>query len=159
MTSTVRLTGRVTSPRLRALVQTSLPSLSLVIFNNFLPFFLDYLSHFQGLQARSWIEYSLLKKYHISILFTTLFVFITASSYRLLQYLSGSPTKLLDKLAAILPLARNFFVSYVMLAGIALMPLQLLELPTVIPRVIWKTLFTRTPRGVPRSSCSHEKQH
>ncbi|KAM0746908.1 DUF221-domain-containing protein [Meredithblackwellia eburnea MCA 4105] len=133
------------SPRLAAFVQTSLPSLAMVMFNNFLPFFLEALSVFQGLQARSWIEYSLLKKYHISILFTTLFVFITSSTYTLLTDISESPAKVLDKLATTLPYARNFFVSYVMLSGIAIMPLQLLELAVVIPRFFYK-MFVTTPR-------------
>jgi calcium permeable stress-gated cation channel len=73
----------------------------------------------------------------------------------------------LDKLATTLPGARNFFVSYVMLsgsslsalrrpnrfadhsriAGLAMMPLQLLELATVIPRAFFKVFYTRTPRG------------
>ncbi|GAA5968552.1 hypothetical protein JCM11641_007678 [Rhodosporidiobolus odoratus] len=134
------------SPRLRGFITTSLPSLALVAFNNFLPMFLEALSVFQGLQARSWIELSQLKKYHISLLFTTLFVFITSSTYSLLQEISESPAKVLDKLATTLPGARNFFVSYVMLAGVALMPLQLLEVATVIPRAFYQLFFTRTPR-------------
>ncbi|KAK4703754.1 calcium permeable stress-gated cation channel, partial [Phenoliferia sp. Uapishka_3] len=154
------------SPRLQAFVQTSLPSLAMVSFNNFLPFFLEggsafsffnedqvafsdiafaALSVFQGLPARSWIEYSLLKKYHISILFTTLFVFITSSTYSLLSELSESPASVLNKLATTLPGARNFFVSYVMLSGLAIMPLQLLELAVVIPRFFY-AIFARTPR-------------
>ncbi|GAA6009728.1 hypothetical protein JCM10207_004170 [Rhodosporidiobolus poonsookiae] len=134
------------SPRLRGFVQTSLPSLALVAFNNFLPMFLEALSIFQGLQARSWIELSQLKKYHISLLFTTLFVFVTSSTYSLLQDISESPAKVLDKLATALPGARNFFVSYVMLAGLAIAPLQLLELATVIPRLFFQLFMTRTPR-------------
>lgn len=51
------------SPLLRTLVQNSLPSVVLIGFNNALPFFLEALSIFQGLQSRSEIEYSLLKKY------------------------------------------------------------------------------------------------
>ncbi|KAL8280604.1 hypothetical protein RQP46_006927 [Phenoliferia psychrophenolica] len=133
------------TPRLQAFVQTSLPSLAMVAFNNFLPFFLEALSVFQGLPARSWIEYSLLKKYHISILFTTLFVFITSSTFTLLSDLSESPAGVLTKLATALPGARNFFVSYVMLSGLATMPLQLLELAVVIPRFFY-SMFARTPR-------------
>lgn len=53
----------------------------MVAFNNILPMFLEALSVWQGLPARSWIELSQLKKYHISLLFTTLFVFV-----RLLPY-------------------------------------------------------------------------
>ncbi|KAI5477633.1 DUF221 domain containing membrane protein [Pseudohyphozyma bogoriensis] len=134
------------SPRLRGFVQTSLPSLAMVAFNNFLPFFLETLSVFQGLSARSWVEYSLMKKYHLSILFTTLFVFITSSTYSLLQEISESPAGVLTKLATTLPGARNFFVSYVMLSGLAIMPLQLLELAVIIPRFFFKLFITRTPR-------------
>ncbi|GAA5902674.1 hypothetical protein JCM6882_004039 [Rhodosporidiobolus microsporus] len=134
------------SPRLRGFVQTSLPSLAMVAFNNFVPIFLETLSVFQGLQARSWIELAQLKKYHISLLFTTLFVFVTSSTYTLLQDISESPAKVLDKLAQTLPKGASFFVSYVMLAGLALLPLQLLELATVIPRAFFQMFMTRTPR-------------
>ncbi|GAA5866760.1 hypothetical protein JCM1840_004257 [Sporobolomyces johnsonii] len=134
------------SPRLRGFVQTSLPSLALVAFNNFLPFFLEALSIFQGLQARSWIELSQLKKYHISLILTTLFVFISASTYQLLRDISESPAKVLDKLATTLPGTRNFMIAYVMLSGLGLMPLQLLELGSVIPRGFFQMFLTRTPR-------------
>ena len=40
------------------------------------------------------------------------------STWSLLQELSESPQKVLDKLASSLPFARNFFVSYVMLSGL-----------------------------------------
>ncbi|SCZ96759.1 BZ3500_MvSof-1268-A1-R1_Chr4-1g06692 [Microbotryum saponariae] len=134
------------SPRLRGFVQTSLPSLAMVSFNNLLPLFLGELSVLSGLSARSWIEYSTLKKYHVSLLFTTLFVFITSSTYSLLQGISESPARALDKLATTLPGARNFFVSYVMLAGLALMPLQLLELAMILLRGWTKLFWTKTPR-------------
>ncbi|GAA5863074.1 hypothetical protein JCM8547_002789 [Rhodosporidiobolus lusitaniae] len=136
------------SPRLRSLIQTSLPSLAIVAFNNLLPMFLEWLSVFSGLQARSWIELSQLKKYHISLLFTTLFVVVTASTYQLLRDISDSPAAVVDKLATALqqPNARNFFVSYVMFAGLGIMPLQLLELATVFPRAFFQLFLTRTPR-------------
>lgn len=78
---------------------------------------------------------------------------------------------MLDKIASSLPFAKNFFVSYVMLSGslviaakftskhdllrlcirlrigLAIMPLQLLELAVIIPRVFYKVFLTRTPRG------------
>ncbi|GAA5948371.1 hypothetical protein JCM3765_001391 [Sporobolomyces pararoseus] len=134
------------SPQLRGVVQTTLPSLALVIFNNLLPFFLEALSIFQGLQARSWIELSQLKKYHVSLVLTTLLVPISASTYQLLQDISQSPAKFLDKLTDTLPKTRNFAVAYVMLSGLGLMPLQLLELGTVIPRYFFQTFLTKTPR-------------
>lgn len=72
---------------------------------------------------------------------------ITTSTYTLLKDISESPAKVLDKLADTLPKSRYFFVSYVMLAGLAFLPLQLLELGTVIPRVFCQVFLTKTPRG------------
>lgn len=52
-------------PFVQGLIQTSLPSLALIGFNALLPYLLEGYSIFQGLQAKSWIEYSLLKKYYL----------------------------------------------------------------------------------------------
>lgn len=48
---------------LRAFVQHSLPSAAVIILNALLPFLLEYLAYFEGLPARSWIEYSIMKRY------------------------------------------------------------------------------------------------
>lgn len=48
--------------QIRAIVQNSLPSISLITLNALLPFLLEGLTYIQGYPARSWIEYSLLKK-------------------------------------------------------------------------------------------------
>jgi hypothetical protein len=57
-------------PAIGALVQNSLPSLAFIGFNALLPYILEALCYFQGLRAKSWIEYSLLKKYYIFLLIT-----------------------------------------------------------------------------------------
>jgi hypothetical protein len=57
-------------PAVGALVQNSLPSLAFVGFNALLPYILEALCYFQGLQAKSWIEYSLMKKYYLFLLIT-----------------------------------------------------------------------------------------
>lgn len=46
---------------------------------------------------------------------------VTSSTYTLLQDISESPAKVLDKLAQTLPKGASFFVSYVMLAGSTLL--------------------------------------
>ena len=43
---------------------------------------------------------------------------------------------------------RYFFISYVILQGLGIMPLQLLNLGVVIPRIFMLMFFTRTPRGL-----------
>lgn len=57
-------------PQIRALVQNSLPSLALIAFNALLPYLLEGLCVFQGLRAKSWVEYSLMKKYWFFLLIT-----------------------------------------------------------------------------------------
>ncbi|KAG9092916.1 hypothetical protein FRC07_011565, partial [Ceratobasidium sp. 392] len=47
--------------RIQAIVQNSLPSLSVTALNSLLPFLLEALSYLQGNKARSWAEYALLK--------------------------------------------------------------------------------------------------
>lgn len=132
-----------------AIVQNSLPSVAVIALNACLPFLLEGLTYMQGYRARSWIEYSLMKKYFIFLLTNVVFIFLFASTYwQLVRDLANSPAKIPEKLAAALQRgnARHFFVSYVILQGIGLMPLQLLNLGVVIPRLFFRMFVTRTPR-------------
>ncbi|CCA67384.1 hypothetical protein PIIN_01215 [Serendipita indica DSM 11827] len=127
----------------QALVQNSLPSVAMTGLNAALPFLLEGLSYVQGLQARSWIEYFLF------LLINVVFIFLLASTYwQLVRDLANSPAKIPTKLAAALSMgrARSFFMSYVILQALGVMPLQLLNLGIVIPRFIFIAFFTRTPR-------------
>ncbi|KAG8813472.1 hypothetical protein FRC17_001557 [Serendipita sp. 399] len=134
---------------IQAIVQTSLPSVAMTLLNALLPFLLEGLSYIQGLQARSWIEYSLLKKYFLFLLVNVVFIFLLASTYwQLVRDLANSPAKIPAKLAAALSMgrARSFFMCYVILQALGTMPLQLLNLGIIFPRFFYIALFTRTPR-------------
>ncbi len=136
-----------TDERLRALVQNNLPSLVVIGFNALLPLVLEYSSYLQGLKARSLVEYSLLKKYYLFLMVSVVFIFLIATTaWGVLQELAENPMRVIDKFAASLPKARFFSLSYVILQGIALQPLQLLQLPTLILRGFYRLLLTRTPR-------------
>ncbi|OSD04375.1 DUF221-domain-containing protein [Trametes coccinea BRFM310] len=135
--------------RLAAIVQNSLPSVAMITLNATLPFLLEALTLIQALPARSWIEYSIMKKYFLFLLINVVFIFLVASTYwQLVRDLASSPAKGIEKLADALAAgkARHFFVSYVILQGIGLMPLQLLNLGIIIPRMIYRLFITRTPR-------------
>ncbi|TFK68047.1 DUF221-domain-containing protein [Pluteus cervinus] len=135
--------------RIRALVQNSLPSLAMITLNAILPFFLEALTYVQGYRARSWVEYSLLKKYFLFLLINVVFIFLLATTYwQLIRDLANSPAKVPEKLAIALQAgrARNFFLSYAILQALGIMPLQLLNLGIVIPRVFYRMFLTRTPR-------------
>ena len=129
------------------LVQNSLPSLAIIGFNGLLPFALDWLSILQGLRSRSEIEYALLVKYHFFLLINTFFLIVAVSTWDLARDLADQPMKFINKLALSLPGARNFFLSYVLLQGLGIMPLQLVQLAVILPRWFYRIFFTRTPRG------------
>ncbi len=136
-----------TDQRLRALVQNNLPSLVVIGFNALLPLVLEYSSYLQGLKARSLVEYSLLKKYYLFLMVSVVFIFLIATTaWGVLQELAENPMRVIDKFAASLPKARFFSLSYVILQGLALQPLQLLQLPTLILRGFYRLFLTRTPR-------------
>jgi hypothetical protein len=88
-----------------------------------------------------------MRKYHFFLLLSVFFVFIAVSTWALAKDLANEPMKLINKLALSLPGARNFFISYVILQGIGIMPLQLVQLAVIIPRWIYRVFLTRTPRG------------
>lgn len=138
---------RPNSPRIQVLVQNSLPSLALIGFNNLLPFILDWLSILQGISSRSEIEYSLLRKYHFFLVVNVFFLVVTVSTVDLAKDLANEPISFISKMALSLPGARNFFQSYVILAGIGIMPLQLVQLAVIIPRWFYRIFYTKTPRG------------
>ncbi|KAF7977536.1 hypothetical protein HWV62_3310 [Athelia sp. TMB] len=121
--------------KIRAIVQNSLPSVVMITMNSLVPFMLEGKS--QGFQ------------YHLFLLFNVVFVFLLASTYwQLIRDLANSPAKIPEKLAEALyqGRARHFFLSYVILQGLGIMPVQLLNLGTIIPRIIMRMFFTRTPR-------------
>ncbi|KAF9004659.1 hypothetical protein BDQ17DRAFT_1399513 [Cyathus striatus] len=135
--------------QVRAIVQNSLPSIAMISLNAFLPFMLEGLTYLQGYRARSWVEYSLLKKYFLFLLINVVFIFLLATTYwQLVRDLANSPAKVPEKLAIALYAgkARHFFLSYVILQGLGIMPLQLLNLGVIIPRFFMRLFFTRTPR-------------
>ncbi|KAG0149197.1 hypothetical protein CROQUDRAFT_654026 [Cronartium quercuum f. sp. fusiforme G11] len=122
---------------IKALIQNSLPTLAIIGFNAILPSLLDWLCTFQGFKSRSAIEYSLLRKYHLFLLVTVLFIFVAVSTVSLLRDLRDNPGGVVDKLARSLPGARYFFISYLILQSLAILPLQLLSLPNFLFRLIF----------------------
>ena len=129
------------NPQVGTIIQNSLPSVAVITLNACLPFLLEGahvqflpeamrdcyvplgLTYIQGYRARSWIEYSLLKKYahtwifgissismltassryFLFLLINVVFIFLFASTYwQLVRDLANSPAKIPEKLAAAL---------------------------------------------------------
>jgi len=135
--------------RLRAFVQHSIPSAAVIGLNALLPFILELLAYFEGLPARSWIEYSIMKRYFLFLLINVIFIFLLVSNYfQVARDLYEAPGKIPEKIAAALNkgVAKNYFVSYVMLQAFGIVPLQLLNLGVIIPRLFYRMFITRSPR-------------
>ncbi|ORX34475.1 hypothetical protein BD324DRAFT_636070 [Kockovaella imperatae] len=137
------------SPRLEALVQNSLPSVSIITFNGLLPFLLGWLSYEEGWKSRSAIEYSLLRKYHFFLLVTIVFIFLLTSTFwALVRNLANSPAQIPEKLAKALSTSnvKPFMISYVILQSMGLMPLQLLNLGPLFSLGWARLTSVKTPR-------------
>ncbi len=133
-------------PRLGALIMNFLPTILVVSFNALLPMVFEWTAYYQGIPARSRVEYSVLKKYYLFLVVSVVFIFlITSTAWEVLTDVANNPMSVLQKLSQALPGARNFSLSYIVLQSLGLVPLQLLQLPTVILRG-WQRIFTRTPR-------------
>ncbi|KAI3616372.1 membrane protein [Moniliophthora roreri] len=137
--------------KIQAIVQNSLPSVGMITLNALLPFFLEgKLPMFPMRRIIvSWVEYSLMKKYHLFLLVNVVFIFLVVSTYwALVRDLANFPAKIPEKLAKALQSgkARNFFLSYAILQGLGIMPLQLLNLGVLIPQFLLRMFYTRTPR-------------
>ncbi|KAG8891448.1 hypothetical protein FRC01_014695, partial [Tulasnella sp. 417] len=134
---------------IRSLVQTFLPSLAVITLNATLPFLLEAFCYIEGQRARSWVENSLLKKYFLFLLINVVFIFLLASTYwNLLRDLANSPATVPQKLAIALQRgsAKHFFLNYVVLQAFGIMPLQLLNLGVVLPKMFYRMFLIRTPR-------------
>lgn len=132
--------------RLNAFVRSSLPTLLLISINGLVPIAMQYSTYFQRIRSRSRIDHSVLNKYYLYLLFSVVFVFAFSNVLSSLQELAKNPASLLDKLANSLPGARNVSLSYVIFQGLALQPFQLIQLPTVLLRQIWRLFVVNTPR-------------
>ncbi len=117
--------GRIidSNEQIRAIVQNMLPSIAIILLNALAPFAFEgtfgiykknlpddsypALTYYQGYKSRSWIEYSLLRKYFLFLLVNVVFIFLLASTYwQLIRDLAESPAKVPEKLAEALQQGR-----------------------------------------------------
>ncbi|PWN31193.1 DUF221-domain-containing protein, partial [Meira miltonrushii] len=103
-------------------------------------------AYLQGIKARSLIEMSVLKRYHLFLMISVIFIcLITSTALGVLTDLAGNPMRIIDKLAQSLPQVRHFSLSYVVFQSLAIIPLQLLQLPVTLGRAFGR-LTVKTPR-------------
>ncbi|KAG0341801.1 hypothetical protein BG000_007984 [Podila horticola] len=147
------------SPIIKSLIQGFLPTVGVTIFLAVVPKILEALSERQGIQAHSEVARSIYNKYFTFILFNVFLVFTVVGTWaQSINKVYHNIGELALVLAQSLPRVAPFFVNYVILKGIGLLPLQLLQIGEVIEQTA-KGFLSKTPRDYAESRAPPELKY
>ncbi|KAG5938967.1 hypothetical protein E4U53_007919 [Claviceps sorghi] len=136
-------------PIVRSFFQNTAPTLVVSLLNASVPYLYDWLSNHQGMISQGDVELSVISKNFFFTFFNTFFVFaVSKTGFEFWSVLRRflKDTSLIPKLIAqdVENLAR-FYISFIILQGVGLMPFKLLEIGSVFLSPICRWLST-TPR-------------
>ncbi|KAG0039383.1 hypothetical protein BGZ82_008483 [Podila clonocystis] len=147
------------SPIIKSLIQGFLPTIGVTIFLAVVPKILEALSERQGIQAHSEVARSIYNKYFTFILFNVFLVFTVVGTWaQSVNKVYHNIGELALILAQSLPRVAPFFVNYVILKGIGLLPLQLLQIGEVIEQTA-KGFLSKSPRDYAESRAPPELKY
>ncbi|KAJ2730213.1 hypothetical protein H4S00_000010 [Coemansia sp. D1744] len=131
---------------LKSLFQYTTPTFMLSLMNSCVPYILSWLAQLEGVQSRSAIQASVVRRYYLFLLSNVLLIF-TLSRAVLADYSKWieNPALIPRLLATRLPTAAPFFLDYVILYALAYYPLQLLQFGS-ISLAMFRRMLCRTPR-------------
>jgi hypothetical protein len=134
---------------LRSLVQTGLPTLVVSLLNIAVPFLYDYLANMQGMISQADVEVSVVSKNFFFTFFNVFLVltaFGTASKFWVeLQDSLKDTTRLASNLAGAVKILAEFYINFILLQGVGLLPFRLLEFGSVSLYPILR-MGAKTPR-------------
>ncbi|KAK2612735.1 hypothetical protein QQS21_001186 [Conoideocrella luteorostrata] len=134
---------------IKSLVQNSGPTLVVSLLNVSVPYLYDWLSNRQGMVSQGDVELSLISKNFFFTFFNTFFVFaVSKTGFQFYSVLRRflKDTSLIPKLIAEdVENLSTFYISFIILQGIGLMPFRILEVGSVILSPIYRWQST-TPR-------------
>jgi hypothetical protein len=134
---------------LKALVQTGLPTLVVSLLNIAVPFLYDYLANIQGTISQGDVELSVISKNFFFTFFNVFLVltaFGTASKFwGELQDSLKDTTRLAYNLARAVKGLAVFYINFILLQGVGLLPFRLLEFGSVSLYPIM-LMSAKTPR-------------
>ncbi|CZT09922.1 hypothetical protein WAI453_007110 [Rhynchosporium graminicola] len=134
---------------IKALVQTGLPTLVVSLLNIAVPFLYDYLANYQGMISQGDVELSVISKNFFFTFFNVFLVFTafgTASKFwPMLQESLKDTTKIAYKLAGSVQAFAIFYVNFILLQAVGLLPFRLLEFGSVALYPIMR-MGSKTPR-------------
>ena len=136
-------------PVVTGIIGGILPPVLLAVLMALLPIILRLLARFEGIPKHTDIELSLMTRYFIfqvihSFLIVSLASGIIAALPELVNDLSSAPTLL----ARNLPLASNFFLTFIILQGLTVTASSLLTLVPLIIYYVKLILLGSTPRSI-----------
>ncbi|KAJ3495985.1 hypothetical protein NLG97_g2997 [Lecanicillium saksenae] len=134
---------------LKSLIQTGGPTLVVSLLNIAVPYVYDFLANHQGMISQGDVELSVISKNFFFTFFNTFFVFAVSKTgldfYSSLQGLLRDTSKIPAIIATDVENLSQFYISFIMLQGIGLMPFRILEVGSVILYPIYRFLAV-TPR-------------
>ncbi|RKK18503.1 Calcium permeable stress-gated cation channel 1 [Fusarium oxysporum f. sp. cepae] len=132
-----------------SLVQNGLPALVVSLLNVAVPYLYDFLSNHQGMISQGDVELSVISKNYFFTFFNTFFVFAVSLSginfWSRLQDFAKDTSKMPRAIAGDVEKLSIFYICFIMLQGIGLMPFRILEAGSVFlyPFLRW---LSKTPR-------------
>ncbi|KAF4589728.1 Calcium permeable stress-gated cation channel 1 [Ophiocordyceps camponoti-floridani] len=136
-------------PIIYSLLQNGLPTLVVSLLNVAVPYLYDWLSNHQGMMSQGDVELSVISKNFFFTFFNTFFVFAISRTgfdfWSVLQKLLKDTSKIPAAIAADVEDLSIFYINFIMLQGVGLMPFRILEVGSVFLYPIYR-FFSSTPR-------------
>ncbi|KAH0491056.1 hypothetical protein TgHK011_002501 [Trichoderma gracile] len=136
-------------PIIHSLLQNGVPTLVVSLLNVAVPYLYDFLSNRQGMISHGDVELSLISKNFFFTFFNTFFVFAVSKTgvdfWSVLQDFLRDTSKIPRAIAADVEELSVFYISFIILQGIGLMPFRILEVGSVFLFPINRFL-AKTPR-------------
>ncbi|RFU80457.1 hypothetical protein TARUN_1750 [Trichoderma arundinaceum] len=134
---------------IHSLFQNGLPTLVVSLLNVAVPYLYDFLSNRQGMISHGDVELSLISKNFFFTFFNTFFVFAVSRTglafWSVLQGFLKDTSQIPRAIAAEVEYLSIFYINFIMLQGIGLMPFRILEIGSVFLFPI-NRFFAETPR-------------
>ncbi|KLO13330.1 DUF221-domain-containing protein [Schizopora paradoxa] len=131
------------------ILQGVLPPALLAVLNMLLPIFLRLLSKFEGTPTKSNVELSLMTRYFIfNVVNSFLIVTLSSGIIAALPGLVKDPGSIPSLLASSLPQASNFFLTYVLLQGLAVAANAFLQIVGLVIYLAKLFFLGSTPRSL-----------
>ncbi|PNY23223.1 Calcium permeable stress-gated cation channel 1 [Tolypocladium capitatum] len=140
-------------PIILSLLQNGAPTLVVSLLNVAVPYLYDFLSNRQGMISQGDVELSLISKNFFFTFFNTFFVFaVSRTGFDFWSVLRGflkDTSKIPAVIASDVEELSIFYIGFIMLQGIGLMPFRVLEVGSVFLYPIYR-MTSSTPRDFAR---------